>query len=146
MLLLDFKRSFWARASSIAGYNTSGTILLPEPLYSYLNRPTPASFCLFSFFKHKFYRKTVCLSRIRIWMAGLEGEHADHLTTTTYFVFALLKISFLNLSLLMVSNLSIWSRHRSSEAPTRRTFDFHDPTFDMPENVVKCDDFLKKFF
>ena len=39
-------------------------------------------FCLFSFFfKHKFYRKDFIAIRTQIVV--LEGEHADHLTTTT---------------------------------------------------------------
>ena len=33
--------------------------------------------------KHKYYRKTVGVSRIQTRIVGLEGEHADHLTTTT---------------------------------------------------------------
>ena len=47
-------------------------------------RPTPAPFCLFSFFS-----KTILTERtvrfIGIWsrIVGVEGEYADHLTTTT---------------------------------------------------------------
>ena len=44
----------------------------------------PASFCFFVLLKHKFYRKkTVVVSGIRTRIVGVEGEHADHLTTTT---------------------------------------------------------------
>ena len=53
------------------------------------NGPTPASFCLFSFFfQHKFYRKN-CR---RQWDSnvGVEGEHADHVTTTTSLLVRLL--------------------------------------------------------
>ena len=32
-------------------------------------------------FKHKFYRKTVGVIVIRTLIVGVEGEHADHLTT-----------------------------------------------------------------
>ena len=35
-------------------------------------------------FKHKFFRKkTVAFSGIWTWIVGVEGKHADHLTTTT---------------------------------------------------------------
>ena len=37
----------------------------------------------FHSFKHKCYRKTVGFSRIQTQIVGVEGEHADHLTTTT---------------------------------------------------------------
>ena len=48
----------------------------------FLNGPTPASFlCIFVLFKLKFYIKTVGFSGIRTWIVGVEGEHADHLTT-----------------------------------------------------------------
>ena len=49
----------------------------------FLNGPTPASFCFFYLFKHKFYRKTIGFSGILLRFDGVEGEHADHLTTTT---------------------------------------------------------------
>ena len=38
---------------------------------------------IFVLFKHKFYRKTVGVSGIRTRIVGVEGKHADHLTTTT---------------------------------------------------------------
>ena len=41
------------------------------------NGPTPAPFCLFSFFSNTNFTEKLHVS------AGLEGEHADHLTTTT---------------------------------------------------------------
>ena len=48
------------------------------------NGPTPASFLfIFVLFKHNLYRKTVGVSGIRTRIVGVEGEHADHLTTTT---------------------------------------------------------------
>ena len=34
------------------------------------------------FFKHKYYRKTVGVSRIRTWIVGIECKHPDHLTAT----------------------------------------------------------------
>ena len=46
--------------------------------------PTPASFCLFSFFSNtNFTEKTVGVSRIRTLIIGVEGEHTDPLTATT---------------------------------------------------------------
>ena len=39
---------------------------------------------IFAIFQCKFYsRKNVCFSKIRTWIVGIEGQHADHLTTTT---------------------------------------------------------------
>ena len=38
---------------------------------------------IFVLFKHKFFRKTVGVNRIRTRIIGVEGEHADHLTTTS---------------------------------------------------------------
>ena len=44
----------------------------------------PRPFCLFSFcFKHNFTEKTVGFSEIQTQIVGVEGQHADHLTTTT---------------------------------------------------------------
>ena len=45
----------------------------------YLNNGPMSIFVLL---KHKFYRKTVGVSRIQTWIAGVEGKHSDHLTTT----------------------------------------------------------------
>ena len=51
---------------------------------SFLNGPTPASFLfIFVLFQHNLYRKTVIVSGIRTLIVVVEGEHADHLTTTT---------------------------------------------------------------
>ena len=52
---------------------------------------------IFGRFKHKFYRKTVDFSRIQTPIVGVEGVHADHLTSTTarqqyFFVPKLLKV------------------------------------------------------
>ena len=44
----------------------------------------------FRSFQQQFYRKIVDLSGIRTRIVGVEGEHADHLTTTTAQVRALL--------------------------------------------------------
>ena len=40
-------------------------------------------FICFRFFKHNISEKTVGFSGIGTWIVGVEGEHADHLTTTT---------------------------------------------------------------
>ena len=40
-------------------------------------------FCLFSFFSNTMLQKTVSFSGIRTRIVGIEGKHADHLTTTT---------------------------------------------------------------
>ena len=47
-----------------------------------MGQPRPLLF-IFVLFKHKFYRKTVDVSRIRTRIVRVEVEHADHLTTTT---------------------------------------------------------------
>ena len=46
-----------------------------------MGQPRPLLF-IFVLFNHKFYRKTEGFSTIQTRIAG-EGEHADHLTTTT---------------------------------------------------------------
>ena len=38
---------------------------------------------IFILFKHKFYRKTAGINGIQTRIVRVEGEHADHLTTTT---------------------------------------------------------------
>ena len=47
------------------------------------NGPTPASFVYFRSFQIQFYRTTVDFSGIQTQIFRVEGEHADHLTTTT---------------------------------------------------------------
>ena len=48
------------------------------------NGPTPASFCLFSFFSNtNFTEKTVCLCGLRTQTVGEEDAHTYHLTTIT---------------------------------------------------------------
>ena len=42
-----------------------------------------ASFCLFSSFQTQILRKNVCFSTIQTWIVEVEGEHTDHLTSTT---------------------------------------------------------------
>ena len=42
-----------------------------------------ASFCFFRSFRQRFYRKIVDFVRIWTWIVRVDGEHADHLTTTT---------------------------------------------------------------
>ena len=39
--------------------------------------------CISDLFKHKFYRKYIDVCGIRTRIVRVEGEHADHLTTTT---------------------------------------------------------------
>ena len=41
------------------------------------------SLFIFVLFKHSFYRKNLGFSGIRTRIVRVEGEHADHLTTTT---------------------------------------------------------------
>ena len=54
------------------------------PHYRFFNGGTPASFCFyFLSFKLQFYKKIVDFSRVRTRIVGIEGEHDDHLTTTT---------------------------------------------------------------
>ena len=47
-----------------------------------MGQPRPL-FVYFRAFQQQFYRKIVDLSGIRTRIVGVEGEHADHLTTTT---------------------------------------------------------------
>ena len=52
--------------------------------YSFLkNGPTRPLFCLFSFFSITILQKNCRPQQIRTRIVGVEGEHADHLTTTT---------------------------------------------------------------
>ena len=46
------------------------------------NGRSPASFLYFRSFQQQFYSKIVDYSRNRTRIVGVEGEHADHLTTT----------------------------------------------------------------
>ena len=50
----------------------------------FLNGPHPAYFCLFSvFFQTQIWqKKTLGVTGIRTWIARVEYEHSDHLTTT----------------------------------------------------------------
>ena len=60
-----------------AKYRRKGTL-------SFLTEPTLASFCLFSSFSNVILQKNyIDCSGIRPQLAGVEGKHADHLTTTT---------------------------------------------------------------
>ena len=47
-----------------------------------MGQPRPL-FVYFRSFQQQFYRKIVDHSGIRTRIVGVEGEHADHLTTTT---------------------------------------------------------------
>ena len=48
--------------------------------------PTPASFCLFSLFSNTNFTEKTGFSKIRTRIVGAEGEHVDHLSTTTAYV------------------------------------------------------------
>ena len=41
-------------------------------------------FCFFGHLKHKFYKRNVGCNEIRARIVGIEGEHADHMTTTIF--------------------------------------------------------------
>ena len=47
-----------------------------------VGQPRPL-FCLFSYISNTILQKNSRLSGIRTRIVGVEGEHADHLTTTT---------------------------------------------------------------
>ena len=50
----------------------------------YKSGSTKASFCLFLFFSNTLLqKKTIGFSGIQTRIIGVEGEHADHLTTIT---------------------------------------------------------------
>ena len=62
------------------------TMISMQTLASFFKKKwaNPASFLfIFVLFKNNLYRKTVGVSGIRTRIVGVEGEHADHLTTTT---------------------------------------------------------------
>ena len=60
----------------------AGEVKNPSSLFR--NGPTPASFCLFSFFSNtNFTEKDEGVSGIRTRIVGVEDKSADHLTTTT---------------------------------------------------------------
>ena len=62
-------------------------------------------FCIFLFiFKHNIKEKTVGFSRIRTLIVGVEGEHADDLTTTT----AHQTIEFISRKWRLFSVLNAW--------------------------------------
>ena len=47
-------------------------------------------YLIFVLFKHKLCRKTECFSEIQTWIVDVEGEQADHLTTTTAQLYTIL--------------------------------------------------------
>ena len=72
-------RNFW-----ISNFFKSFSTMLQEHFSFLKNGPTPASFCLFSFFSNThFTQKTVGFIGIRTRIVRVEGEHAYHLTTNT---------------------------------------------------------------
>ena len=56
----------------------------------FFNGPTTALFVYFRSFQTQIYRKTVGISGIQTRIVGVEGEHADHLTTTTAHIIIIL--------------------------------------------------------
>ena len=53
-------------------------------MQSFFNGPTPASYCLFSFFSNTiFTENTVGFCGLQTLIVGVECKYADHLTTTT---------------------------------------------------------------
>ena len=88
---LNLKSKCFHNFLILANLQTQTTIVPRNPLWlvpffkilsivHYKNGPIPASFC---FFQTQFYRRIVDFSGIRTQNVGEEGEHADHLTTTT---------------------------------------------------------------
>ena len=77
-----------------------------------MGQPRPL-FCLFSLFSNtNFTEKTVGVNGIRTRIVGIEGEHTDHLTTTT----ALLVVSVAK-RFLKMGHLGLFLVHtRSSQA------------------------------
>ena len=75
---------FFHECSQSKHYNFSyGVVLLSISFFFKKNGPTPASFCLFLFFSNTiFTEKTADISGIGTRIVRVEGEHADHLTTT----------------------------------------------------------------
>ena len=64
----------------IAGLETNGSREFKSILFKCAN---PGLFVFFGLFTHKFDRKNAGFSGIRTRIVGVEGNHADHLTTTT---------------------------------------------------------------
>ena len=63
------------------------TALPIAPQHKLVQKSNPGLFLfIFVHYKHKFCRKTVGFSGIRTWVVEVQGEHADHLTTTTALV------------------------------------------------------------
>ena len=85
----------------------------------FLNGPTPASFCFFYLFKHKFYRKTIGFSGILLRFDGVEGEHADHLTTTTAHWFHLLLTNSIHYPLIFVQMKIQLNRKKDNQEWTK---------------------------
>ena len=65
--------------------------------------PSPAYFCLFSFFSNNLQNKTVDFSGIWSRIVGTEGEPADHLTTTTGLFLILVSIFIIFTNWMVIS-------------------------------------------
>ena len=72
-------------------------------------------FCLFSFFSNTFFtEKTVDASGIQTRIVGVEGKHADHLTTTTALIESFLKIKIISFEMTHTSVLHFFRSYKSS--------------------------------
>ena len=95
---------------------------LADLQYFFKNGPSPASFCIFLLilvhFNVNFYRKIADYSGIRTRIVGVEGECADHLTSTTTAPFTRLLFKKFTLKFLW-----LWSWHYSS-VPTSKHQNF----------------------
>ena len=77
LLLFQFLLIFFPRGKND---ETKTNLFLLEYI---LNGPTRHLFIYFRSFQKQFYRKIADFCVIRTQIAGVEGEHAHHLTTTT---------------------------------------------------------------
>ena len=81
---------------------------------TFFNEPNTASFLIFVLFDNNFSRKIVDFGRIQTPIGREEGEHTDHLTTTTarfllFLIWASVRPSFflfVGLMLVFVTNLA----------------------------------------
>ena len=81
------KSHSWNYAASQQGYlsmkNSIQVAYVGFLFFLKKSGPTPAPFCLFSYISNTILQKNSRLSGIWTRIVGVEGEHADHLTTTT---------------------------------------------------------------
>ena len=77
----------WPRSDgarkNLATFRFMDRLAIPEYELSFFQWACHGLFLfIFVLFKHKFYRKTIGVSRILTQIVGLEGKHDDQLTTT----------------------------------------------------------------